>query len=111
MKDLIERLERTYAPSIYDSVTLGAAILAIERMTWNTDMDAAPKDGTRVLGLTSFGVEPVKWHESILEEYDVESGWVGTEQDSQCLVAVHTHRGVAKNQPTKWMHLPESTTT
>ena len=57
----------------------------------------APKDGTRVIGLTVYGPEIVKW--------SAYGEWIGTEQDSTCLPSVVT-RGDAQHQPTHWMPLP-----
>lgn len=69
-------------------------------------IESAPKDGTRILGLTSFGVEPVRWHTDSGEEYGLRDGWVGTEQDSECLPANRISRLTATCQPTHWQPLP-----
>lgn len=94
---------------------LSAAGRTIEA-DWNTDMEAAPRDGARVRGLTEYGEEMVRYRE---ERYspDVMSasakvwkaGWWGTEQDSKCCPETHwagTGKITpAKHQPTAWKPL------
>ncbi len=60
MTDLIKRLRKASGSPTLKSVLLGMfdaertcleAANALERMQWNTDMEAAPEDGTPYLGL------------------------------------------------------------
>lgn len=69
------------------------------------DISTAPKDGTRVIGFTKFGVEVVKWHEWDGAEYGSRTGWIGVEQDSTCYPESYL-RAVATYQPTHWRPLP-----
>jgi hypothetical protein len=90
---------------IYPPLTRPAPSEAVE---WRP-IESAPRDGTRILGLTSFGVEPVKWHPRNPEEYAPGDGWIGTEQDSACFPISWDGRP-ATGQPSKWMPLPLSPT-
>jgi len=67
-------------------------------------IETAPKDGSRIIGLTKFGVEVVKWHEWDGAEYGPRTGWIGVEQDSTCYPASYL-RAVATYQPTLWQPL------
>ena len=73
-------------------------------MEWQP-IDTAPKDGSRFLGFTPFGVEMVKWNKRAAE-YGPRQGWIGCEQDSACLPESFL-RHAATCQPTHWMPLPE----
>ena len=78
------------------------------------EIGTAPKDGTKIVGLTPYGVEVVRFNvekEKIDGDYVVRysSGWVGLEQDSHCFQAAqYSHRKPrkAQHQPTHWMPLP-----
>lgn len=72
-------------------------------------IETAPEGGSTILGLTSCGVEVVKY----CCEYDVSAeeareGWIGLEVDSACKPAIdELFRSVkATTQPTHWMPLP-----
>lgn len=70
------------------------------------DISSAPRDGTRFLGLTRFGVEMVKWCDGArADNYGPHAGWIGVEQDSSCLPAGQL-RTKSQHQPTHWMPLP-----
>ncbi len=81
------------------------------------DIESAPRDGTRILAITKYGVETVVYRE---EQYSPDvmgdqahgrkSGWWGVEQDSDCKPEFHSViRGIvsASHQPTKWRPLPQ----
>ena len=77
-------------------------------------IETAPKDGTRILGYTEYGVEMVKYCENEIKSdndsiSECQGGWIGVEQDSTCLP--HTKYSWLKekkeqHQPTHWMPLP-----
>ena len=96
MNYLVERLENMHAPSPSDSATLGEAIRTIERMTWNTDMGAAPYE-KKVLTLWE---GDTKKNPVILVNIKCDGNSLGS-PDSWW----HSTRD---QWPTKWMHLPES---
>ena len=69
-------------------------------------IETAPKDGTRVLGTTRFGVEMVKWCKGEkADDYGPHPGWIGVEQDSTCLPP-NFRRPEPQFQPTHWRPLP-----
>jgi len=69
-------------------------------------IDSAPKDGVKILGLTHYGVEVVRWCDWNGKEYSPGDGWIGLEQDSTCLPPNY-RREKAQHQPTHWMPLPD----
>jgi hypothetical protein len=85
---------------------------------WCWNMDKAPRDETRILGLTSFGAEVVKYHNEKNIYYgdnyfQISIGWVGCEQDSTCFPEIHNPlSGIKKcqNQPIAWQPLPTIST-
>lgn len=88
VKELIERARATPAPAGWQPI------------------ESAPRDGTRFLGLTKFGVEMVKWCDGAkADNYGPHAGWIGVEQDSSCIPASF-RRPNAQHQPTHWMPLP-----
>lgn len=77
---------------------------------WCDDLSLAPKNGSRILGLTSFGVETVKYcDEKNIDYTSIAVGWIGCERDTTCLPEVHcAYSGIrnCQNQPMKWRPLP-----
>jgi len=100
-----------------EAKTILEALTFMKDMQWR-DIESAPKDGSRVLGLTNYGWEVVKWCDAEYSTGDVMDnsgyaslGWIGTEQDSTCLPYMEYFDGTVKskahNQITKWMPLPK----
>lgn len=69
-------------------------------MQWNTDMDAAPRDGTVILAANGHTVYDAWWWERGDDTDTGNAGWVdGTK-------TAHGEEFVTYN-PTHWMPLPE----
>ena len=79
-------------------------------------IDTAPTDGNRIIGLTSFGPEVVKWVEEWMPDdvmgssvFIYDAGWIGVETDSSCIPQGHcVAAGIcpAVHQPTHWQPFP-----
>lgn len=95
-----------YANNIKYYNTISQALSRPQVDGWQP-IETAPKDGGRFLGLTSYGVEIVKFTKGKRSKYyNMEKGFIGVEQDSTCIPARNTKQ--AQNQPAKWMPLPKA---
>lgn len=69
-------------------------------------MDSAPRDGTRIIASTSWGVEVVKWCDgATFDQFGPGEGWIGVEQDSTCLPPNY-RRDTPQCPPTSWQPIP-----
>jgi len=79
-------------------------------------IDTAPTDGSRIIGLTSFGPEVVKWVDEWMPDdvmgpaaFAYDAGWIGVEIDSLCRPRRHnvtSDMTPAAHQPTHWQPFP-----
>jgi len=99
-------------------ITKGVKALAdeVRGKEWQP-IETAPKDRTKILGFTPYGVETVHYNEehssddiSAAYAHYYKSGWWGTEQDSCCRAERHVEGSgstPATCQPTHWQPLPQ----
>lgn len=86
--EVVERGEETLSPKMAGIIR--AMLKNCRPEQWNLDMEAAPKDGTRLLLLI----------DGVAETGGFDNHWSGN-----CWVYENVRIGVGRI-PTKWMHLP-----